>query len=327
MNCEICGSELSEAEEIKLFCDKCGSKVGTDEIEEETAANYYPIDIKSQGDNKTADKMYKRFAPLQVIAVLSLLVIFAAVGIFFAVRKDPDEDKLKYRVLVEPSLEVNINSFFSEGLLCVTKKNEYSNQYGFIDQYGEFVIPCEYDYAFSFKEGLAGVVKNRKSGFIDKTGEIVIPMEYDCVYSFNNGIAAAAKNGKWGYINKSGETVIPFEYDDTYEFNSGFAVVVRKNDKWGLIDYSGNVVAPFEYDQIYSYFDGYYNATQNGKNGLIDTAGELIIPCIYDEVNFIPFDGLIYVRQGNKWGILEMKDYKSDPDMNKKIVDRYIFYR
>ena len=61
---------------------------------------------------------------------------------------------------------------FSEGLAAV-KKND---KFGFINTQGELVIPCQYQYAGSFKGGLACVVKdeeNNNISFIDATGKML----------------------------------------------------------------------------------------------------------------------------------------------------------
>ena len=95
---------------------------------------------------------------------------------------------------------------FSEGLAEVGLKNEYgSYKYGFIDKSGTLVIPCKYGNARSFHEGLAAVsLRYGSYGFIDKSGTEVIPCKYDVASSFDNGRAKVYLNGKQGYVNKSG---------------------------------------------------------------------------------------------------------------------------
>ena len=46
-----------------------------------------------------------------------------------------------------------------------------------------------YDYVGEYSEGLASVEINGKYGFIDKSGTKVIPCMYDFVYSFRDGLA------------------------------------------------------------------------------------------------------------------------------------------
>ena len=88
------------------------------------------------------------------------------------------------------------------------------DKYGYIDKTGREVIPCKYDDANDFREGLAKVQKSGKYGFIDKTGREVIPCKYDEAYATSEGQALAKKSGKWGAIDKTGREVVPFIFDD-----------------------------------------------------------------------------------------------------------------
>jgi len=45
---------------------------------------------------------------------------------------------------------------------------------------------------------------NGKYGYVDKTGKEVIPLKYDYADSFREGLARAKLNGKWGYIDRWG---------------------------------------------------------------------------------------------------------------------------
>ncbi|MDR2360843.1 MAG: WG repeat-containing protein [Oscillospiraceae bacterium] len=126
--------------------------------------------------------------------------------------------------------------FFSEGLAALFKNGKL----GFVDQSGNVVIDFQYDYAYTFQDGLCGVRKDGQNGirygFINKRGEEVIPIEYDWVYYFSDGLAPAKRNGKLGYIDKFGNTAIPFVYDktdsgDTAQFINGTAVVMLNGKK------------------------------------------------------------------------------------------------
>ena len=66
------------------------------------------------------------------------------------------------------------------------------------------MIPCKYDDAGYFNEGLASVRRNGKEGFINESGIEVIPCKYDEVAPFDEGLARVKLNGKWGTVNKSG---------------------------------------------------------------------------------------------------------------------------
>ena len=56
--------------------------------------------------------------------------------------------------------------------------NQYG-KWGFADHSGRVVIPCQYDQAWKFSDGLARVNIRGNFGFIDVNGRAVIPIEYN----------------------------------------------------------------------------------------------------------------------------------------------------
>ena len=66
----------------------------------------------------------------------------------------------------------------------------------------------QYDGAWVFSEGLAGVKMNGKRGFIDKNGKEVIPCKYFIPCNFSKGLVLVQMNGKWFYIDKNGKEYI-----------------------------------------------------------------------------------------------------------------------
>ena len=95
---------------------------------------------------------------------------------------------------------------FSDGLAVVRKKD---NTYAYIDQTGKIAIDAsQYSAVFPFYEGLAMVRSNatRKAGFIDKTGKEVIPCQYQWAGYFRNGVTYASDTeGKNWLIDKAGK--------------------------------------------------------------------------------------------------------------------------
>ena len=86
-----------------------------------------------------------------------------------------------------------------------------------------------------------------KSGFIDKTGTIVIPCIYDSACDFSEGLARVGKKGKYGFINREGTEIVSCIYDDFRDFSEGFAAVavyVNGILKWGFIDTNGRAIIP-----------------------------------------------------------------------------------
>ena len=173
---------------------------------------------------------------------------------------------------------------FSEGLALVMTKDF---KHGFIDKKGREVIPCDFDDARKFHEGMASVEKSRKRGYIDKTGRIVVPCIYDDAYDFKEGLAAVRKGDKYGYIDKTGKEVIPLEFESGFDFSDGMAIV-KKDNLCGYIDKKGKLVIPYLYHLAFDFEDGRAIVLNDSGLGYIDKAGRELTPFIYDD-----FDDLI----------------------------------
>ena len=145
---------------------------------------------------------------------------------------------------------------------------------------------------------LAVFAVDDKRGFLNRfTGEVVVPCIYDRAWVFAEGMAAVEKNGKLLFIDQSGKVVIdkghvvPFETDGFF-FRSGYCVVSNTaDDNWGLIDKTGNWVLTPEYEHIGHPNDSLWVVKKNGYYGVLtetlDTlfASELCGVVVHD--NFI----------------------------------------
>ncbi len=74
-----------------------------------------------------------------------------------------------------------------------------------------------------------------KYGYMNRFGEIVIPPNYQFAGHFVNGLATVGNDEKYGAINKSGKLIIPFYYSSISDFIQGRAIV-EENEKLGIID-------------------------------------------------------------------------------------------
>lgn len=114
--------------------------------------------------------------------------------------------------------------------------------YGFIDKTGKVVVPIgKYLKVKDFSDGLAAVQSQDDLtwGFINTASTEVVPCRYDDAHSFSEGLAAVGKftpklsDGRgyyfWGYIDATGTEVIPFDlkYFEAHDFSDGRALVER----------------------------------------------------------------------------------------------------
>lgn len=190
------------------------------------------------------------------------------------------------------------------------------------------VVPCKYDAASSFTDGLARVAVNTGEeddmgdtiyhhGFIDKTGAEVIPCKYDEAYGFSEDLAMVILDHKWGFIDRTGAEVIPLQYAGAWNFSGGITAVATYpsaeadgKQRWYLMDKTGALTPlKYDYDWVSAFSNGFAKASRNEKWGLIDKTGTEVVPCEYDNL-YVNEEGLAVVSIGldfeAKWGLIDL---------------------
>ena len=227
----------------------------------------------------------------------------------------------------------------SEGLFSMDSKDENGeSKRGFVDINDNWIIPAIYNNAELFHDGLAWVFEynaekdTRTEKFIDKTGKVIInitDLGYSyCANYFSDGLCLVQEKAskKFGFIDKTGKLVIPaiydiledsiYTFDAPDSFHDGRAIV-KKDGKYGIINTKGDIIAPIVYDNIWYFndndnnriYNGFVVVLKNGKCGILDyNTGIEIVPPVYDSVDYNGFseDGLVVVRNGDKYGIIQV---------------------
>lgn len=183
---------------------------------------------------------------------------------------------------------------FHNGVAKVSKKGKY----GFINQYGEVVIPFDYDWADGFQEGAARVSKGKKFGAIDKKGQTIIPIQYDWIGRFNEGLARVFLDDKVAYFNPKNQIVVDFHFDYGGDFEEGLAIV-SKAGKWGFIDKKGQEVVPLQFEALLNFHEGLAAAKMNNRWGFINQQGAWEIPPQFNDVHSF-VEGRAIVRLKNR---------------------------
>lgn len=209
---------------------------------------------------------------------------------------------------------------------------DLKDHYGFINKYGELVIPPNlYRYVDSFSEGLAKVSRSPfhsdffKLGFIDKLGNEIIPCTFNDGRSFSEGLAAVAiercddRNNRyeeWGVIDKSGKIIIPLKYSTPPSFTDGLAAVSK--GRWGFLSKAGEETIPLQYSSAKSFSQNLAAVSQYSlKNhvyffGFIDKNNHETIPIIYNNAESFS-EGLAAVKKGDKWGFISAQHQEIIP--------------
>ena len=174
---------------------------------------------------------------------------------------------------------------FSDGIAAVTESGfQGTQQWGFIDKAGSWVIPPKFEWASDFNGGLAAVRLNDQCGYIDHTRKLIVhpptPQgEKDCATvwgDFADGLSRWRFGNKYGYIDRQGRTVIEPTFDLKYGFSEGLAAV-RIGDKWGYVDPSGQmVIALKRFKTADAFHHGLARVTTEQGFGYIDKTGKMV---------------------------------------------------
>lgn len=161
-------------------------------------------------------------------------------GMYYTVKLDK-----KYALYSTVNSEFLTDFVYDEiGYYTYNRFRVYENyKYGYIDNYGEIIIPLIYENADEFFSDEIAVVKLKgKYGAVNFYGDVVIPFEYSRLHSSREGLLLASKNRKRGYIGRKNNVVIPF---DKYKFcnksfSNGYVAVFTMKDGSFYIDRNDN---------------------------------------------------------------------------------------
>lgn len=150
---------------------------------------------------------------------------------------------------------------------------------------------------------------DRMRGYLNvNTGQIIIPAQYNRAWNFSEGIAGVLKDGEVSFINANGEPAFdktfPIIYDDGYseiafQFHHGLCVMRTMDNKWGLINTQGEWVVEPVYTTISAPMFGYRIISDGAHYGLITMDGQLALPIQYDIIRVSSDDqGFFIAKDG-----------------------------
>ena len=122
---------------------------------------------------------------------------------------------------------------FAEGFAAV----QTGDAWNYVGIYG---TSTEFDGSFQsareFSEGLAPVQDPATGlwGYIDRAGDYIIKPQFDQAYSFSDGLAGVQQGDKRGFILEDGSYAASPQFDDFWRHGGGI-VPVRMGDLWGVI--------------------------------------------------------------------------------------------
>lgn len=238
---------------------------------------------------------------------------------------------LKGKEVIKPEYEtITSDNYYNEKTknkttgFIVSKKTEDGYRYGYINYRGKMILDTEYTelervtsisnekelYFIAFKEGQAGLLRNKK---------VILNYEYeDIQYSSLNDVFVVQRNGKQGIASKKGETIVNTEYDSitfggmyinakkgstiylfdlngasienkeivskTATENPNYFITVDQNDIYTVIDGEGKTVIDNDYSYIEYLSGDYFIVAKDGKNGIINISGKSVVDLVYTSI-------------------------------------------
>lgn len=203
---------------------------------------------------------------------------------------------------------------FSEGLAAVKTVDEL---WGYIDQAGNVQIPCIYQEAWEFSDGLAHVVDEKGEFYIDHQGVPQSEARWKATWGYEYGYAVVrTEGGQEGVLDVNGDFVIAPSSDiNALEILPNHQVWLEKRstELWGLYDLAqGRMIMSFEWEiptmfvEGFCYENGAYIVMKDGLYGILSENGEVLIPPVYDAVYFHDEGGVVTVS-GNYRTVVELR--------------------
>lgn len=179
------------------------------------------------------------------------------------------------------------------------------SRWGYADQKRRLIIPLRYDEAGPFAEELAWVRQGSYYGYIDGSGATVAPPKFTYATIFDHGRALVAIGTDTFAIDPAGQrlpsSATPKPEEDYLEQGD----IIRKNGKVGFRFTVGNTVVPAEYDEIRDTCNGLLLVRQGNKWGIMNSQGRVAHPLQLDSVRVAPGSPLLLVKQNNLYGYLD----------------------
>ena len=208
-------------------------------------------------------------------------------------------------------------------------KVEVGGSPAIIDLNGNYVVrPGKYEsiYYDKFSEGLCPVKRNGRVGFIDVYGNEVIPCKWESAREFKRGLAVIGieSNGDYrtlrGMINKKGEVVIPPNYFHLELVRN--ADLIRTESPASLYNFHGDLLLKDIFHVYQSCRNGMLLISRNGQYGgyfFVDSLGNKRLKNFYDVDEFCGGYAVAYIRdeiKGNRPGYI-------DTEGNQYLVGEY----
>ena len=170
---------------------------------------------------------------------------------------------------------------FHDGLAAVAVSAGNSLHWGFINSSGALQIAPEYTEVGDFEYGLIWVSDGENYGYINEMGDIVIPLKWKAAASFNeDGFAVVKDEYHAKIIDRQGNIVLDSEYSSLYSTSRNDRYSAGDGIVRGLIDREGNILVPLAFQYTGSKGNVFYGTRHQNALMICNEFGDIITPVI-----------------------------------------------
>ncbi len=162
---------------------------------------------------------------------------------------------------------------------------------GYADLQGNVVVPCKYETAFPFRNGVGKVGKGDKFGLVNAVGKEILPLKYEEVVEWGNGLYRIRSGNDYGLVSRAGDVKLQTKYSMIGRLNCyGKAYVadggsekkgVVSGAKVGIVDADGRLLIAPQYTSVSEFSSANGRPVKNANSSLsmrdtLKTAGEYL---------------------------------------------------
>ena len=172
---------------------------------------------------------------------------------------------------------------------------------GFLDKYGEVMIPIELEDASDMNDKYAVVSSGFEKALIDVNGLKIIKGNYDKIWHPRNGYIRYKRGNAYGFVDVLSKEEIEGLYDYATDYNQDYALVQKKG-KYALLNREGMLTQlPYSYVDIGG--EGKWIYASENKFGFLKNNGDVLSLPQYDLLHRYAENRAVF-SSNSVWGYL-----------------------
>lgn len=203
---------------------------------------------------------------------------------------------------------------FKDGLARVANTNR---KWGYLNTKGDEVIPCIYDSAEEFSEGVGCVEDKIGYRFIDTDGNVLFSKYYPWGGTFKQGYAITFDVNSAFLLDRNGNEYRPLHPALSVEsYSEGRIVAVEPCDEYNgnsdhiLFDLNGKQIGRWGFERILPFSEG---VAVVDRGAFIDLKGEYLPFSFYEAGSFSEGMSKVRTDYDGKWGFINKQGQEEIP--------------